>query len=191
MDGNNVQPLSVDSIQIFAGQRYSFILQANQQTSNYWVRALPNIGPSGFGGGVNSAILRYVGAPEIDPTTPLVNSTRPLNETNLQPLTDPAAPGPAVPPEESNGEVIPMAFNISLNSAGNFTVNNFSFSPPPVPVLLQVLSGARTAQELMPIGSVYTLPPNKVIEITIPGGSIGAPVREFVLNLRTILTDKK
>lgn len=178
VDGNLVQPLSVDSIQIYVGQRYSFILQANQQTSNYWVRALPNIGPSGFGGGVNSAILRYVGAPAVDPTTPLVNSTRPLNETNLQPLIDPAAPGPAVPPAESNGEVIPMSFDIGFDTTtGNFSVNNFSFVPAPVPVLLQVLSGASTAQQLMPVGSVYTLPPNKVIEITIPGGTIGAPVR--------------
>lgn len=127
---------------------------------------------------MNSAILRYVGAPAVDPTTPLVNSTRPLNETNLQPLIDPAAPGPAVPPAESNGEVIPMSFDIGFDTTtGNFSVNNFSFVPAPVPVLLQVLSGASTAQQLMPVGSVYTLPPNKVIEITIPGGTIGAPVR--------------
>ncbi|EED78978.1 hypothetical multicopper oxidase / laccase, partial [Postia placenta Mad-698-R] len=54
-----------------------------------------------------------------------------------------------------------------------FYVNNFSFTPPTVPVLLQILSGAYTAQELMPEGSVYTLPPNKVIQISMPGGVVG------------------
>lgn len=99
-------------------------------------------------------------------------------ETNLHPLTNPAAPGPAVPAAKSNGEVIPMPYNISFSfDTLQFSVNNATFTPPTVPVLLQILSGARTAQELLPKGSVYTLPPNKVIEITIPGGSLGAPVR--------------
>ncbi|KAF8182576.1 yellow laccase [Pholiota molesta] len=176
VDGQNTQPLSVDSIQIFAGQRYSFILQANQQTANYWVRALPNIAlPSSnasapFAGGINSAILRYVGAAIADPTaTQVPVSTRPLQEWNLQPLTNPAAPGA---PHVGGADVV-LPFNISL-VGGSFEVNNFSFVPPSVPVLLQIFNGA-SAQDLLPKGSVYTLPPNSVIEISIPGGSIGAP----------------
>ena len=176
MDGQNVQPLSVDSIQIYAGQRYSFILQANQQTSNYWVRALPNVGgPSGFTSGVNSAILRYVGAAIVDPVTPQTTSVRAMNETQLQPLTNPAAPGPAVSAANSNGTVFPLSFNIAL-AAGAFTVNGASFVPPSVPVLLQILSGTTAAQSLLPSGSVYSLPLNSVIEINIPGGAPGAPV---------------
>jgi hypothetical protein len=50
-----------------------------------------------------------------------------------------------------------------------------TFIPPNMPVLLQILSGV-PAQDLLPSGSVYTLPPNKVIEVSIPGGSPGAPV---------------
>jgi iron transport multicopper oxidase len=37
VDGINHKPLVVDSIQIFAGQRYSFVLDANQKVNNYWV----------------------------------------------------------------------------------------------------------------------------------------------------------
>ncbi|KAJ3529376.1 hypothetical protein NMY22_g9023 [Coprinellus aureogranulatus] len=37
------------------------------------------------------------------------------------------------------------------------------------------MSGAKTAQELLPAGSVYTLPRNKVVELSIPGGSTGQP----------------
>jgi iron transport multicopper oxidase len=61
-----------------------------------------------------------------------------------------------------------------------FTINGATFIPPTAPVLLQILSGARTAQDLLPPGDVYVLPPNKVIEISIPGGAIGSPVSKFV-----------
>ena len=41
--------------------------------------------------GINSAILRYEGAPEEEPTHGEVKSTNPLREYNLHSLTDPAA----------------------------------------------------------------------------------------------------
>jgi iron transport multicopper oxidase len=41
---------------------------------------------TGFDGGINSAILRYVGAPEGDTDTDMDPSTRPLRETDLHPL---------------------------------------------------------------------------------------------------------
>ena len=124
---------------------------------------------------MNSAILRYVGAAVADPATPQTTSLLALNETQLHPLADPAAPGPAVSAENSNGTVIPLSFDIAL-SGGAFTVNTFSFVPPSVPVLLQILSGTTAAQSLLPTGSVYSLPLNSVIEINIPGGAPGAPV---------------
>jgi hypothetical protein len=49
------------------------------------------------------------------------------------------------------------------------------FQPPSIPVLLQILSGAKTAQELIPNNTI-TLPPNKVVELSIPGGVIGGGV---------------
>ncbi len=57
-----------------------------------------------------------------------------------------------------------------------FVVNGVSFAPPPVPVLLQILSGVKKASELLPAGSVYALKPNKSVELTIPAGVIGGPV---------------
>ncbi|KAG6818445.1 Acyl-coenzyme A oxidase 2 [Arthromyces matolae] len=170
-DGVNVQPLAVDSIQIFAGQRYSFVLNADQPINNYWVRAKPNLGAdTSFTGGINSAILRYLSAPNIDPTTTQTPSVNPLVETNLHPLTNPAAPG--IPQVGAADVTMNLAVGVSN---GVFTINGASFVPPTVPVLLQILSGANTAQSLLPSGSVYTLPRNAVVELTIPGGSIGAP----------------
>lgn len=173
VDGANVQPLTVDSIQIFAGQRYSFVLHADQPISNYWIRALPNNGPPGFANGVNSAILRYVGAPQVDPQSTQTTSLHPLAEAHLRPLVKAPAPGP---PRLGAADVsINLAIARDANT-GLFTVNNASFVPPSVPVLLQMLSGAQTAQAVRPSGSVYALPAGKVIEMTIPGGSIGSPV---------------
>lgn len=46
------------------------------------------------------------------------------------------------------------------------------------PVLLQILSGAVTAASLLPAGGVYELPPNKVIELSMPALAIGGPVSQ-------------
>ena len=62
---------------------------------NYWIRALPNVGTTTFDGGVNSAILRYSGADAIEPTTTQTTSVLALNETDLVPLENLAAPGTA------------------------------------------------------------------------------------------------
>jgi len=181
-DGINTKPLLVDSIPIFAGQRYSFILTANQPMSNYWIRAGPTRGKKGFAGGINSAILKYTkpspldpatpDLPTPDPTTPLVPSTKPMLETNLHPLEKPGAPGIHILGDADVVLNLKIAFNLTTDL---FTVNNYSFIPPTPPVLLQILSNAQPAQDLMPPGSVYTLPRNKVIEISIPGGSPGSP----------------
>lgn len=40
-DGESTEPLTVDQIQIFPGQRYSFVLNANQNIGNYWYRPRP------------------------------------------------------------------------------------------------------------------------------------------------------
>ncbi|KAK0205756.1 laccase [Desarmillaria ectypa] len=172
-DGVNTQPLLVDSLQIFAGQRYSVILNANQRVGNYWIRASPNLGTQGFGSGINSGVVHYVGAPSgVDPTSNQTTSVIPLLETNLHPLENPGAPGL---PQAGGADVslnLALAFDISTF---RFTVNGASFIPPTAPVLLQILSGANSAQNLLPSGSVYTLPPNKVIEISIPGLAVGGP----------------
>ena len=182
-------PLIVDSIQIFAGQRYSFILTADQPVDNYWVRAQPNSGNTGFIGGINSAILRYEGASVVEPTTRQWIAINPLIETNLHPLESPAAPGIPEPGAADVNLVFNMEFDLSTLK---FAINNATFIPPSVPVLLQIISGASTPQELLPSGDIYTLPLNKVIEIVLPGNVVGGPVSNkcvlIVYLLRNLLT---
>lgn len=62
-----------------------------------------------------------------------------------------------------------------------FTVNGTPFVPPTVPVLLQILSGSQTAQDLLPAGSIYVLDPGKTVEVSIPGGAAGGGVSCFIL----------
>ncbi|KAJ6468289.1 laccase 1 [Mycena sanguinolenta] len=167
-DGISTTPYNVNSIQIYVGQRYSFILTANQTVDNYWIRANPSTGPTGFTGGINSGILRYVGAADADPTTTQTTSVNAFNEVNLHPLVNPGAPGEPV----AGG--VDVAMNLVFtNSGGKFFINGVSFVPPTTPVLLQILSGAETAASLLPAGSVYPLPSNSTIELSMPGGVVG------------------
>ena len=175
VDGVNHEPLVVDSLQIYAGQRYSAILTANQTVDNYWIRSLPNNGVTSVDGGLNSAILRYSGAnTTTDPTSNQTTSVNPLVESNLIPVDSPAAPGQ---PEVGGADIV-MNLDLGFDATAlNFTINGVSFVPPTVPVLLQILSGTVDATALLPAGSVYTLAANKVVELSIPAGMVpGGPV---------------
>ena len=178
-DGIETEPLVVDSLAVYAGQRYSIVVTANQTVGNYWIRALSNHDNSTFEGGQSSAILRYAGAPDDEPTTEHGPYVLPYDEGNAHPLSSPGAPGI---PEPGKADV-----NINLvpalnTSTGQYTLNGFTFSDPPLPVLLQILSGAMHPSQLLPNGSVYVLPYGKVIEVSMPateltpGGAIGGPV---------------
>jgi len=180
-DAHNVQPYTVDSIQIHAGQRYSFVLHANQPVGNYWIRAKPHIGPNTFDDGINSAILRYHGASKQEPTSELVPSRTPMLEGRLVPLEHPGAPGS---PVVGAKDVFPVHLNITPDFENMvFKVNNRTFTPPIVPVLLQLMSGAKKAEDLLSEGSYIELPPNQVIEVSMPGGDVpGIPVRFSVFS---------
>jgi hypothetical protein len=170
-DGELTEPLLVDSIQVFAGQRYSVIMNATQPVGHYWIRALPNTPNATFSGGLNSAILRYSGAPSEDPTTNNSTAVMPLLEQNLHALIHPGAPGI---PEYGKADINIL---ISVNNIGGvYYMNGVRYRPPTVPVLLQILSGAQQAIDLMPNGSVYVLGPNKVVELTMNIVGAGGPV---------------
>ncbi|KAJ7080192.1 laccase [Mycena belliarum] len=171
-DGVETRPLTVDSIEITPAQRYSFVLHANQAIDNYWIRTVADSGTLGFDNGINSAILRYVGAKAVDPCTNQTASTAPLVETALRPLVPTRVPGAHV----SGGADVVLNLAIALDEATLlYSINGAVFTPPTVPVLLQILSGAHAATDLLPHGSVYTVPPNKVVEVSIPGGSPDSP----------------
>lgn len=176
-DGIETEPLVVDSLAVFAGQRYSVVVTANQTVGNYWIRALSNHPNQTFDGGQSSAILRYAGAPEQDPTTEQGPYLRPYDESNVHPLINPGAPGIPEPGKaDVNINMVPGLFE------GKYTINGVPYSDPPLPILLQILSGVRHPSQLLPNGSVYELPLGKVVEISMPAtelstdGALGGPV---------------
>lgn len=63
--------------------KHTVQLIADQPVDNYWIRANPNVGNRGFAGGINSAILRYDGAPPVEPTTVQPPSVIPMVEADL------------------------------------------------------------------------------------------------------------
>nr|ACU52699.1 putative laccase 5 [Agaricus bisporus var. bisporus] len=174
VEGTETIPETVNTIRILAGQRYSAVLNANQRVDNYWIRALPNRGANGIGdtfdGGVNSAILRYKGAREEDPMTEQPSVQIPLIEANLHPYFPHPVPGEPNP----DGADHTLPFTIKLNS-GQWSFNDTPFVPTPVPVLLQILSGATDPAELLPEGTIYRVERNQTIQLDIQAGPAGNP----------------
>ncbi|THH03127.1 hypothetical protein EW145_g6505 [Phellinidium pouzarii] len=145
-DGVETDSVTVDSLNIFAAQRYSIIVTMDQSIDNYWIRAIPS-SPAGSttADGINSAILRYDGAADTEPTTNATNNATVLNESDLHPLINPGAPGlPFV-----GGADVVKTMQIS-RPAFQFEINGVPFNPPSVPVLLQILSGTTSATDLLP-----------------------------------------
>lgn len=175
-DGQAVLPYVVDTIEIFPGQRYSFVLYANQPVDNYWIRALPGSFPSNFTNGLNSAILRYAGAPEEEPVNRTSAAGIVLDETELHARDDPVVPGL---PFAGGADIAINILGATSNTSVAITLNGVSYTPPDTPTLLQILSGASGIAALANQGSVYTLPPNKVIELSFPTKFLTTPVCAF------------
>ncbi|ESK90671.1 laccase [Moniliophthora roreri MCA 2997] len=169
-DGVEHDPVTVQNVDIFAAQRVSVILNANQPIDNYWIRAPPTGGAAASAGGnpnfdpnLTKAILRYVGAPEVEPTTNTTGGTK-LNEADMHPI---ASEGPgklgSAPPD------VALNLVISQPNPPFFDINGISYVSPTVPVLLQILSGAAQPQDFLPSEQIFVIPPNATIEVSIPG----------------------
>lgn len=62
-DGENVEPIEAESLISLAGERFDFVLDANQEVKNYWIRfkGIQDCGPKQA---YQVAILNYLGANE-------------------------------------------------------------------------------------------------------------------------------
>ena len=121
----------------------------------------PGKGLTGFLGEINFAILHYTTSESAGPpSTPGLKpkSLLPLDESHLHPLEN---LGALKEPYQGSTDVV-LNLELSLDKVTNkFTINNTTFLPSSVPVLLQILSGKRWADELLLRGSIYVLPPKK------------------------------
>ncbi|XP_012258923.2 laccase-like [Athalia rosae] len=77
MDGSAVRPVKVGSAIIFTGERYDFVLNANQTVGAYWIH-VRGLGECGIPPGIHQhAILKYEGGPD-EPTTKQPTYDNPL-----------------------------------------------------------------------------------------------------------------
>lgn len=66
-DGSPFQKRDVEFFNIFAGERFDFVLHASLPIANYWIRAI-GLADCAVKHAKQIAILRYVGAPDENPT---------------------------------------------------------------------------------------------------------------------------
>lgn len=71
-DGHYFQPLEVQSLATYAGERYDFVVHANQPIGNYWLRAKSHVACKNRY--PTAAILRYRGAAESSPNAELTST---------------------------------------------------------------------------------------------------------------------
>ncbi|XP_022087951.1 laccase-like isoform X2 [Acanthaster planci] len=64
-DGSPVEPVEADFYIIYGGERFDFVLDANATVGNYWMR-VKGLADCKFV--QDLAVVRYVGAPDTDPT---------------------------------------------------------------------------------------------------------------------------
>ncbi|KAJ7238982.1 laccase [Mycena rebaudengoi] len=169
LDGVEHDPVPFQNADVYAAQRISIILHANQTIGNYWVRAPPTGGDPAANPNLNvnltKAILRYVGAPAVEPTTVNVPGPK-LDDGLMHPIAqeNPGRYG-AGPPGFAK------VLNIDTDtSAPFFRINGISYLSPSLPVLLQLLSGAAKPTDFLPSEQVIVLPKNTIVDISIPGG---------------------
>ncbi|KAF5313815.1 hypothetical protein D9758_018859 [Tetrapyrgos nigripes] len=135
-------------------------------------RANPSIGTQGFAGGINSAILRYAQADAtVEPDTPLETATNPLVEADLVPLENPGAPG-----QPQVGGV-----DVAINLAVTFVSRTVCCLMAQHLFLPRFPSSSKSSLALnllttfLPAGSVYNLPLNSTVELSLPAGAVGGP----------------
>ncbi|KAF5386381.1 hypothetical protein D9757_006715 [Collybiopsis confluens] len=167
-DGTSTAPMTVNQLDLLAGQRHSVVLAANQPVANYWINA-PFVGGSparnlNQNATLSRAILRYKGAANADPTAPMslgpaAGELNALVEANLRPLVTAPAPDADI--------------NITLNlvvTAGKaqWNVNNVSYLSPEVPTLVKILDGANSAADFNVTENTFILPANKIVQVIFP-----------------------
>lgn len=186
--GTDLEPKLLDAFSLMVAQRLDVIVVANQSVDNYWLRVTvdkayryaENAGEGRHYGRQSKAIIRYVGAPEEDPSSAQIEN--PITHGRY----DWYYPAPDVPKPPATADLL-FYGNISFGNAecGGFPMG-FPINPidnPPcigptftingipsavgagVPLLYQVASGNKNPQMLS--GSVCNVPYGKVTDVIL------------------------
>lgn len=133
-DGNDLQPIEVESILLTSGERYDFILEANQLTGNYWMRAQGQA--AACRDFYQGAVLHYRGADTGTPPSGVVTSQFELKGNQLNSVFDrfdeaqdiPISRAKGLDPYPFNSKSLFKTFYIHINRMnGLFTMNGINF----------------------------------------------------------------
>ncbi|KAJ7624791.1 laccase subfamily 2 [Roridomyces roridus] len=165
VDGTATQPLEVNILDIMPGARYSVVVTANQPVGNYWINAISSGGnPANnllFNSTLGRGILRYAGAPDAEPTTPMTKGPQGaaanlLQEHELTPLI------PNPPPEPD----FTLTFTTFMPDKETvWLLNDTQYTPPKVPTLIKILDGANSSADFAQSENTFIFPANKTVEI--------------------------
>ncbi|KAJ7124460.1 laccase 17 [Mycena epipterygia] len=179
-DGIETVPLTVSSFEIHVAQRYSAIFTANNAVNNYWLRA-PMDGEVGNSPTLDinniKAIVRYAGAPDVDPVTTALDpvpakggpgggggtSVGMLQEFELATLVDPGAPNGANPADH----IIDLKFDTV------WEINGIVYTPPTLPTLLKIINGATVTSDFNISEHTFVLKKDEVVQLNIHGSDHG------------------
>nr|AFA35114.1 laccase [Flammulina velutipes] len=187
VDGVSHEPLRVDSFEIYAGQRYSFVLNANQRVDNYWISAPMEMHHDSDNDNLDGdnvfAVLHYEGAPDTDPKGDARKAFKKgdeLEEHLLVPLFNPEAPGGA-----TADHIIDLKFTEDKNDTTGhriWTVNGLAYAAPDLPTLLNILANNATEMgDFGPNENTNVLKFNETVELVIHG-SAGGHIHPFHLH---------
>ncbi|RIA82765.1 Multicopper oxidase [Glomus cerebriforme] len=165
-DGEYSQPVTVNKLPVAIGQRYSVIVEANQQVDNYWIRAtidnrclLTNDSTVNVNSAINynvTGILRYEGAPITYPTTTeypdAVRICLGLAPNFLKSLYPRSIPGPA-----TDRIVLNLTMGIDENNVGRAYVNNSTYVVDEThPTIEKLLTNRMTINQLPTQQNIYS-----------------------------------
>ncbi|THU89658.1 laccase2 [Dendrothele bispora CBS 962.96] len=168
LDGVSHDPVIAQNVDVYAAQRVSVVLKADQPVGNYWIRAPPTGGSSknnpNLDPSLTKAILRYAGAPDEEPTTTGAATGHKLDDAEMHPI---AAEGPGKLGDGPADRT--YVLKITQPNQPFFDINGISYVSPPVPVLLQIMSGASEATDFLPSEQVFLIEQDEIVDIVIPG----------------------
>ncbi|KAH8833988.1 laccase [Flagelloscypha sp. PMI_526] len=173
VDGINHEPLTVDQLDIFTAQRYSFVVNANQPVANYWIDAPMGLQHAGDNPNLDldnvHAVLHYAGAPDADPVgAPPGPSGVLLQEFNLHPLD---------PPDISGTPTHVFDLDFSRDNAGDdlaWKINDIQYLAPVIPTLNNIIfNGATQAADFGTPEHTFVIKQGDLIEVILHGSANG------------------
>ncbi|CAG8778865.1 33390_t:CDS:2, partial [Gigaspora margarita] len=192
VEGTYVQPFEVTQLPLHIAQRYSVIVEANQDAKDYWIRAtmskecIFNNGNTTINhdSAINynvTGILSYEGSsnksPDSTPFTDDLTPCRNLDSKLIKPLT-------ASPPKEPTQTIsYNVTFGTNAMGVAEALLNNSSYVPDKIPTTLRIINDHVDVKTMPTSQNIEAFNDDKgVAEITVYRDGVGTEIDKSVYN---------